>query len=65
MPNRHNLDKSNDIFFRQVAARVSDMFCNFYKLKNHKIDVTLTTTEAREKVRTCLEPLEFKNYIDI
>jgi hypothetical protein len=59
MPNRHNLDKSNDIFFWKVAARVSDIFWNFYIVKNHKIDGTSTTTEAREKVRTCLEYLEF------
>ncbi len=35
-------------FCRQVAAWFPDMLCNFYLVKNHKIDKNLTTTEARE-----------------
>ncbi len=36
-------------FCHQVAAWVSDMFCNFCLVKNHKIGLYLTTTKAREK----------------
>jgi hypothetical protein len=32
----------------QVAALVSDMFRNFYLLKNHKIANKPTTTKARK-----------------
>jgi hypothetical protein len=35
-------------FCRQVAARVSDTFCNFYLTKNHKIATMTTTIEAKE-----------------
>jgi hypothetical protein len=36
-----------------------DMFCNFYLVKNQKIASDSATTEAREKMRTDLESLEF------
>ncbi len=51
--------KSVAIFCRQVAAWVPDMFWNFYLVKNHKIANTTTTTDAREKMSTDLEYLEF------
>jgi hypothetical protein len=35
-----------------VAACVSDMFCNFYLVKNHKIANNSATPEAREKIST-------------
>ncbi len=35
------------------------MFCNFYLVKNHKTANNLATTEAREKISTYLESLEF------
>jgi hypothetical protein len=43
----------------QVAALFPDMFCNFYLVKNHKITNNSATTEAREKINTYLEDLEF------
>jgi len=46
-------------FCCQVAALVPDMFYNFYLVKNHKIANNSATTEAREKISTCLESLEF------
>jgi hypothetical protein len=42
-----------------VAAWVSDMFCNFYLMKNHKIAKNSTTTKASEKISTDVESLEF------
>jgi len=42
-----------------VAAQVSDMFCNFYLVKNHKIADNSTTTKVREKISTDLDSLEF------
>ncbi len=36
------------------------MFCNFYYVKNHKIDKSSTTTKAREKIITDLSSLEFQ-----
>ena len=47
-------------FCHQLAALVSDMFCNFYLVKNHKIDKNSTTTKAREKISTHLKFLEIK-----
>ncbi len=44
---------------QQVAAWFPDMLCNFYLVKNHKIDKNLTTTGAREKMSADLESLEF------
>jgi len=49
-------------FFRQVAAWVPDTFCNFNLVKNHNIANKINnslTTEAREKISTYLESLEF------
>jgi hypothetical protein len=43
-----------------MAARVSDMFCNFYFVKNHIIANNATTNKAREKISTDFESLEFK-----
>jgi hypothetical protein len=47
-----------------VAALVSDMFCNFYLAKSHKIANNSATTEAREKISTDLDSLELKK-IDV
>jgi hypothetical protein len=47
-----NEGKSAASFCHQVAAWVSDMFCNFHLAKNHKIAINLATTEAREKIST-------------
>jgi len=35
------------------------MFCNFYSAKHHKIVKNSTTANAREKISTDLESLEF------
>ncbi len=35
------------------------MYCNFYLVKNHKIANDSATTEAREKMYTDLESVEF------
>ncbi len=42
-----------------MAALVTDMFCSFYLVKNNKIADNSATTEAREKIRTYSESLEF------
>jgi hypothetical protein len=42
-----------------VAARVTDLFCKLYLVKNHKIANNATIAKAREKVSTDLESLEF------
>jgi hypothetical protein len=42
-----------------VAALVPDMFSKFYLAKNHQIANNSATTEAREKISTDLESLEF------
>ncbi len=46
-----------------MAAWVQDMFCNFYLVKSHKIDNNSATTEARGKISTYLESLEFKKFL--
>jgi hypothetical protein len=46
-------------FCHQVATLVPDMFSNFYLVKNHKIANNSATTEAKEKLSTYLESLEF------
>jgi hypothetical protein len=46
-------------FCHQLAGWVSDMFYNFYLVKNHKIANNLANTEAREIICTDLEFLEF------
>ncbi len=47
-----------------MAAWVPDMFCNFYLVKNYKIDNNSVTTEARENLSTDLESLEFEKVFD-
>jgi hypothetical protein len=46
-------------FCSQVAVLVPDMFFIFYLVKNHKIAKDSTITNAREKISTDLESLEF------
>ncbi len=48
----NNEEKSAANFYSQVASQVSDMFCKFYLLNNHKIANNSTTTEAGEKIST-------------
>jgi hypothetical protein len=36
-------------FCHQVAARLQDMFCSFYLVKNHKIAKNTTSAKGREK----------------
>jgi hypothetical protein len=48
-----------------VAAWVLDMFCDFYLVKNHKIVNNFTTTEAKEKISTDLESLEFLKKVEL
>jgi hypothetical protein len=57
--NELNEGKSAASFCHQVAALVPDMFCIFYLMKNHKIANNSANTEAREKISTYLESLEF------
>ncbi len=40
----------------------TDMFCNFYFVKIHKIANNSSTTEAKEKISTYLESLEFQKF---
>jgi hypothetical protein len=48
-----------------VAALVPDMFGNFDLVKNRKNGNNSATTEAREKVSTYLESLEFQKIFDV
>jgi hypothetical protein len=50
---------------RRVAAWVPDMFRDFYLVKNHKIVKNSTTTKAREKIRSDLKSLQFKEFFDV
>jgi hypothetical protein len=47
-----------------VAARVIDMFLDFYLEENHRITNNSATTEAREKINQYLEFLELYNFFD-
>ncbi len=49
----------------QGVILVPDMFYNFYLVKNHKIASHSLTTEAREKISTYLESLEFYKFFDV
>jgi len=48
-----------------VAALVQDMFCNLYLEKNNKIANNSATTEARGKISTYLEFLEFQKFFGL
>ncbi len=54
-----NEGESAASFCCQVAAWVPDFFRNFYLVKYHKNAKNTSTTEAREKMKTDLEFLEF------
>ena len=54
-----NENKSAAIFQNQVVAWVREMFCFFSLVKNPRNVNKLTTIEAREKMKTVLESLEF------
>jgi hypothetical protein len=47
-----NERKSAASFSHQVAAWVSDMFCNFHLAKNQKMANNVAATEAREQIST-------------
>jgi hypothetical protein len=47
-----------------VAAWVQDMFCYLYSVKSHKIANITATTEAREKICSDLESLNFLKLFD-
>jgi hypothetical protein len=55
----NNQDKTASRFCHQVSAWVPDMCSNFYLVKSHKIANNSLTTQAREKISTDLESLEF------
>jgi hypothetical protein len=42
-----------------MEARVPDMFCNFYLVKNHKIGKNSKTNKAGKKVSADLEYFDF------
>ncbi len=56
---KNNEGKSAARFCHQVAAWVLDMFWNFYLVKHQKITINSATTEAREKISTDLESVEY------
>jgi hypothetical protein len=57
-----NLNKS----FLLVAGRwVTDMFCNFYLMKNHKIAKISTTTETIEKLALIWNPYNFRFFMQM
>jgi hypothetical protein len=41
------MGKSAASFCHQVAAQITDMFCNYYFVKSHKIANSSATTQAR------------------
>ncbi len=47
-----------------MAAWVPAMSCNFYIVKSSKLANNSDTTEAREKLSTDLESLEFEKCFD-
>jgi hypothetical protein len=57
--------KSAASFCCQVEALVPYMFFNFYFVKNHKSANNSATIEAREKISTYLESLEFLKFLDV
>ncbi len=57
-----NENKSAAIFQNPVVAWVREMFGFFSLVKNHRNVNKLTTIEAREKMKTVLESLEFDNF---
>jgi hypothetical protein len=59
MFNKLNEGNSAASFCHQLAAWVPDMLCNFYLVKNHKIAKNSKTTNARKKMSTDLELLDF------
>ncbi len=48
-----------------MAAWFPDMFCNFYRVKNHKIAKNSTTTKARDKISTDFEILRITEKFDV
>ncbi len=54
-----NEGKSAVSFCYLVAACVSDLFCNFYFVKNHKIVSNSATANTRENVSTDWTPQNF------
>jgi hypothetical protein len=59
----HNEGKSAASFRPHLAAWFPDMFCNFYLVKNHKIDKNSTTAKASDKISADLEWLEFHTFL--
>ncbi len=59
LKNKPNEGISAASFCHQVAALVPDLFCNFCLEKNYKIANSSANIEAREKMSTYLESLEF------
>jgi hypothetical protein len=57
-----NENKSAAIFQNQLVAWVREMFGFFSLVTNHRNVNKLTTIEAREKMKTVLESLEFDNF---
>ncbi len=53
------------MFNKPATALVPDLFCNFYLVKIYKIANNPATTEAREKISTYLESLEFYKHFDL
>jgi hypothetical protein len=62
MPNK---DKSAASFCQQVAIWVSDMFCDFYLVKSHKIANNTKTSEPREKNKRRFRILKILEIFDV
>jgi hypothetical protein len=58
-------DKSVARFCHQVAAWFPDMFYIYFLVINHNIANNSTTDEAREKISTYLESLEFYKFLSM
>ncbi len=54
-----NEGKSLASFCHRVAAWFPDVIYNFYLVKNHKIAKNSTSPQARQKISTHLDSLEF------
>jgi hypothetical protein len=60
-----NQDKSPAMFCRQVAALVTNIFCNFHLVKMYKSANNSNTAEAGEIISADLEFLQFLKKMSI
>jgi hypothetical protein len=57
--------KRNPLRIIQAASSVPDMFCNSHLVKNHRIANKMATAQARGKMSTELEVIEYFYVFDL